>query len=103
MLDFVSRRLEAMAMGTADTIAQKLSAAFAPTELTVEDESAHHAGHAGSRPKGETHFRVRVVSRTFCGLGRVERHRRINDVLTEELRTHVHALTLIALTPDETK
>jgi len=90
-------------MGTADTIAQKLTAAFSPVELLVEDESARHAGHAGSRPEGETHFRVRIVSRAFEGSDRVERHRRINAALVEELRAHVHALSISALTPEEAK
>jgi BolA protein len=90
-------------MGTADTIAQKLTAAFSPLELSIEDESAQHAGHAGSRPEGETHFRVRIVSNAFNGLGRVERHRRVNAALEQELRSHVHALAITALTPEEVK
>jgi BolA protein len=88
-------------MGAADIIAQKLSAAFSPTELSVEDESAHHAGHSGSRPGGETHFRVRIVSPAFAGLSRVERQRRVNGVLEAELRGQVHALAMTVLTPDE--
>ena len=88
-------------MGAADTIAQKLSAAFAPVELSVEDESARHEGHAGSRPGGETHFRVRIVSSAFEGLNRVERHRRVNAVLQSELRDQVHALALTTLAPGE--
>jgi len=88
-------------MGTADTIAQKLTAAFSPLELSVEDESVRHAGHAGSRPEGETHFRVRIVSRAFAGLNRVERHRRVNEALADELHGRVHALSVTALTPEE--
>jgi len=90
-------------MGTADTIAQKLTAAFSPVDLSVEDESARHAGHGGSRPEGETHFRVRIVSPAFEGLARIERHRQVNAALAEELRTHIHALTIVALTPEEAK
>ena len=90
-------------MGAADIIAQKLTAAFSPSELSVEDESARHAGHAGSRPEGETHFRVYIVSRSFEGLSRVERHRQINQVLADELRTNIHALAITALAPQESK
>ncbi len=90
-------------MGTADAIAQKLTTAFSPLELAVEDESARHAGHAGSRPEGETHFRVRIVAGAFEGLNRLERHRRVNAVLAEELRSHIHALAIVALTPEEAK
>lgn len=88
-------------MSTADVIAQKLTAAFAPAELSVEDESAKHAGHAGSRPGGETHFRVRIVASGFAGLNRVERHRRVNAVLQSELRERIHALALTTLAPGE--
>jgi BolA family transcriptional regulator, general stress-responsive regulator len=90
-------------MGAADLIAQKLTAAFSPSELSVEDESARHAGHAGARPEGETHFRVYIVSRSFEGLSRVERHRQINKVLADEVRTNIHALTITALAPQESK
>jgi BolA protein len=88
-------------MATADIIAQKLTVAFAPLELAVEDESARHAGHAGARPGGETHFSVRIVASAFEGLSRVERHRRIHEVLAGELAGQIHALALTALTPAE--
>ncbi|HEY8697385.1 MAG TPA: BolA family protein [Rhizomicrobium sp.] len=90
-------------MAMADIIAQKLTVAFAPLELAVEDESARHAGHAGARPGGETHFSVRIVSAAFEGLSRVERHRRVYAVLTEELKANVHALSLTTLTLAETR
>jgi len=82
-------------------IRKKLQAAFAPSELIVEDESARHAGHAGASPHGETHFRVRIVSEKFAGLSRVERQRRVHDVLKDELKSRVHALSLTTLTPAE--
>jgi BolA protein len=89
-------------MTMAETIRQKLEAAFAPSELVVEDDSAKHAGHSGARPGGETHFSVRVVSESFAGLGRVERQRRIYAALAEELKPNgIHALTLTTLTPAE--
>ena len=85
----------------ADTIRAKLTRAFAPTELVIEDESARHAGHMGARPEGETHFRVRIVSGAFEGLSRVERQRRVYDAMKVELATRVHALALTTLTPAE--
>ena len=84
-----------------DRIAEKLTAAFAPVELAVIDESELHAGHSGARPEGETHFRVRIVSQAFGGMGRVERQRRIYAVLADELRERVHALALTALAPED--
>lgn len=85
----------------AAAIRNKLTRAFAPTELVVEDESAKHAGHAGAREGGETHFHVRIVSAAFAGLSRVERQRKVYAVLKDELETRVHALALTTLTPDE--
>jgi BolA family transcriptional regulator, general stress-responsive regulator len=88
-------------MDIANEIRRKLSEALAPAELDVVDESARHAGHAGARPEGETHFRVRIVSRDFEGLNRIARQRRVHEVLAKELRTHVHALSIEAKTPQE--
>ena len=79
----------------------KLTAAFAPKELTIVDESAKHEGHSGSRPGGETHFQVRIISDAFDGISRVERQRRVYAALTEELKGRVHALSLTTLTPAE--
>jgi BolA protein len=88
-------------MTVADTIRQKLTSAFSPLELVVEDDSARHAGHSGSRPGGETHFSVRIVSPAFAGVSRIERQRRIYAVLADELSGRVHALVLSARAPDE--
>ena len=88
-------------MSVADTIREKLTAAFAPKELIVEDESAKHAGHSGARPGGETHFNVRIVSETFEGVSRVERQRRVYAALADEMKGRVHALSLTTLTSAE--
>jgi len=88
-------------MAMADTIREKLTSAFAPSELTVLDESAKHAGHAGARPGGETHFSVHIVSSAFENVSRVERQRRVYAVLADELKARVHALSLMTLTPAE--
>jgi BolA protein len=92
---------ERFEMTIAETIRTKLDAAFSPLRLDVRDESAQHHGHAGSREGGETHFRVAIVSVAFEGLNRVERHRKVHDVLDAELKDRVHALALTLLTPDE--
>ena len=79
----------------------KLTEKLAPVRLDVIDDSARHAGHAGARPDGETHFRVTVVSESFRGLNRVARQRMVYAILAEELAGGVHALSLSALTPEE--
>jgi BolA protein len=88
-------------MTVAEQIRRKLTAALAPSRLDIVDESARHAGHAGARPEGETHFRLTIVSAAFEGRTRVDRHRLVNALLAEELIGRVHALSLTTLTPDE--
>jgi BolA family transcriptional regulator, general stress-responsive regulator len=88
-------------MSVADTIRRKLTEQFAPVRLDVIDESYRHAGHAGARPEGETHFAVTIVSAAFDGQGRVARQRLVYQTLAEELATRAHALSLTTLTPDE--
>ena len=88
-------------MNVADRIRAKLERAFAPEKLVVTDESHLHAGHAGARPGGETHFAVEIVSAAFAGLGRVERQRKVYDVLAEELAGPVHALSVQAKAPGQ--
>jgi BolA protein len=79
----------------------KLQAAFAPIVLEVIDESIQHQGHAGARPDGESHFRVRIVAAAFKGKSRVEQHRMINQVLAPELKERVHALAIEATAPQD--
>ncbi len=88
-------------MKTHDLITEKLTKAFAPQSLDVVDESHQHAGHAGHRPGGQTHFRVYIVSEAFTGKSRLERHRMINEALSGELAGGVHALALHASAPGE--
>jgi BolA protein len=69
--------------------------------LRVIDESHLHAGHAGARPEGETHFRVEITAIAFAGQSRVARHRLIYDALADELAGPVHALALVTHAPGE--
>jgi BolA protein len=82
-------------------IEEKLTTAFQPDSLEIVDESHLHAGHAGHRPEGETHFRVRVISKAFSGKNRVQRHRMVNSVLAEELAGPIHALAIHSSAPGE--
>ena len=90
-----------MSQGVAQKITEKITKALEPTQISVEDESHLHAGHAGARPEGQTHFRVTVVSARFSDLSLVRRHRLINEALAEELQGPIHALAIKALSPDE--
>jgi BolA protein len=86
---------------TRDLITNKLMSAFAPESLDVVDESHQHAGHAGHRPGGQTHFRIYIVSPAFKGKSRLERHHMINAELAHELEGGVHALAIHASAPGE--
>jgi BolA family transcriptional regulator, general stress-responsive regulator len=88
-------------MSVAETIRDKLTDRFAPTRLVILDESHRHAGHAGARPEGETHFAVTIVSPAFAGLNRVARQRLVYEPLAAELATRVHALSLTTLATHE--
>jgi BolA protein len=88
-------------MSNRDLITEKLTKVFAPERLDVVDESHLHAGHAGARPGGETHFRVTIVSEAFGGKSRLDRHRMVNETLASELRGGVHALAIHASAPGE--
>lgn len=84
-------------MIVAERIERKLRERLAPSHLEVENESGNH-----SVPKGsETHFRVVVVSAVFDGLGRVDRHKLVYEVLADELAGGVHALSVVSRSPSE--
>ena len=88
-------------MLVAHRIREKLRAALNPIKLEIEDESARHAGHAGARPGGETHFRVEVVAAVFDGKSRLERQRLVYAALKEEMAQQIHALSLVTRAPGE--
>ena len=78
-----------------DRIENKLIKEFAPSDLEVIDESDLHAGHSGAKPGGETHFRVRMISKSFEGLSSIDRQRAVHKALKSELDERVHALSLV--------
>ena len=75
----------------------KLQAALAPHALQVIDESNQHIGHVGAHPSGESHFRVRISSQAFAGKSLLQKHRMVNDAVSDELKTRVHALAIEVL------
>jgi BolA protein len=81
-------------------IRQRLEAALQPIELEVVDDSHRHAGHAGARD-GRGHFNVRLVSAAFSGKRKIERHKLVYAALGSLMQTDIHALGLIALSPED--
>jgi BolA family transcriptional regulator, general stress-responsive regulator len=85
----------------ADRIEAILREQLDPTLVMVQDESAHHAGHAGAQPGGETHYNVLVVARAFATQTRVARSRTVHALLAPEFAGGLHALSLTLRTPEE--
>jgi len=85
----------------AESLRAKLDAAFSPQLLQVDDDSSRHAGHAGAREGGESHFNVVIRAAAFEGVARVQRQRMVYAALAEELAGPVHALSVKALAPGE--
>lgn len=79
---------------------RSLLAALDPVSLEIIDESRKHAGHAGARDGGG-HYVLNIVSRQFAGKNTVARHRMIYSTLGSMMKREIHALTILAQTPDE--
>jgi BolA family transcriptional regulator, general stress-responsive regulator len=86
-------------MSVAAEIEARLRAELAPLSLSIRDDSAQHAGHAGAREGG--HFHVAVVSDRFTGLQRLARHRLVYHCLSDLMQRGIHALAIDARAPGE--
>ena len=84
-----------------DAIQQKLSSAFDPSRLDIENDSARHSGHAGANGSGESHFNVTIESAAFADKPQVARQRMVYRALADELAGPLHALSVKALAPGE--
>ena len=81
-------------------IEKRLTAAFEPEVIGVEDESYMHKGHEGARD-GRGHFRVLIIAEAFENRNLLDRHRMIYNALDEMMRLDIHALAIDAWAPDE--
>lgn len=83
---------------SAQALTQTLRDRLQPSVLEVLDESAAHAGHAGSNGLGAgTHFRLRIASPLFTGRTRVAQHRLVYDALREFMDQGLHAIAIEVL------
>jgi BolA family transcriptional regulator, general stress-responsive regulator len=89
-----------MNIAVTEQLRAALEQALMPHSLEIIDDSARHAGHAGARAGG--HFRVTLVAEAFRGRSRLERHRLVYDAVAPLMQDGVHALNIVARTPDET-
>jgi len=79
------------------SIRKKLDEYFQPSHLQVMNESYMHKVPKGS----ETHFKVVIVSEKFVNEPLIKRHRLVNSILEDKLKTGVHALSITAKTPEQ--
>ena len=87
-----------MPLTRVERLRSRLLAHFTPLQLTIEDESHLHAGHAGAAT-GQSHFRVRIVAEAFRGKTPVARHRLVYEAVDDMLQSDIHALAIEAIAP----
>ena len=75
-------------------------AALKPVTLDLQDESEQHAGHAGARPSGGSHWQLTIVSDAFRGKSAVARHRMVYEALGDLMKRDIHALRIEASAPE---
>ena len=82
-------------------ISNKLHDAFSPEFLEVVDETPSHRGHSETDGASETHFRIRIVSKSFSGMSKMSRHRAVNNILQLYFNEGMHALSIDASAPED--
>jgi BolA protein len=85
---------------TTELIRRSLTEAFKPALLEIIDNSAAHAGHAGTR-SGGGHYHVTIVADAFEGKSLVQRHQLIYQALGDLMKQEIHALGINAISPSE--
>ena len=75
-------------------------ATLKPSVLELQDESGQHAGHAGARASGGSHWQLTIVSDAFRGRNPVARHRMVYEALGDLMERDIHALRIDARAPD---
>jgi BolA family transcriptional regulator, general stress-responsive regulator len=83
-----------------DKIRAQLAAALQPSTVDISDDSHLHAGHVGARD-GKGHYSVRIVAACFSGLRPMARHQLVYRAVADMMHTDIHALSIVALAPDE--
>lgn len=85
-------------MHLTDIIRSRL-ATLSPIDLEIQDDSAQHAGHKGSNGGG--HFTVKIVSSHFSQKSQIMRHRLIYQLLNDLIPQQIHAISILAISPDD--
>ncbi|HNV88626.1 MAG TPA: BolA family protein [Methylotenera sp.] len=85
-------------MNLTETITARL-AALNPISLEIQDDSALHADHKGNAGGG--HFSIKIVSSHFSQKSQVMRHRLIYQALADLIPQQIHAISILAISPDD--
>uniref|UniRef100_A0A7S2W6G2 BolA-like protein n=1 Tax=Eucampia antarctica TaxID=49252 RepID=A0A7S2W6G2_9STRA len=98
MSSFSSTASKTTEFPVTSSIKTKLQNSFQPVHLEILNESHMHNVPLNS----ETHFKVVIVADKFGEVKTpIQRHRLVNSALAEELAGPVHALSIIAKTPQQ--
>lgn len=87
-------------MNLSETIKHRL-ASLQPISLQIQDDSALHVGHVGNTGGG--HFTLKIVSSQFSQKSQIIRHRLIYQALADLIPQQIHALSILAISPDDPK
>ena len=84
-------------MSKQQELEQRLRQKFQPHFIAVENESYMHSSGRGA----DSHFKIVLVSDAFEGSSKVSRHRKIYQLLSQDLQNGIHALALHLYTKQE--
>ena len=88
-------------MHPVEQVIRERLATLNPSTLDLRDESGQHAGHAGARPSGGSHWQLHIVSEAFRGKSAVARHRMVYEALGDLMHRDIHALRIEASAPEQ--
>ncbi|WP_341757203.1 MULTISPECIES: BolA family protein [unclassified Candidatus Tisiphia] len=69
-----------------------------PHYCEIIDESSKHSSHTGGAT--ESHFTIKIFSTAFIGKSLIEQHKMINNLLSDELASGLHALSIDTKKPN---
>lgn len=84
-------------MSRQERILKILEQHYTQSHVSVLNESMHHHVPKNS----ETHFKIEIISEAFENMSRLQRHQMINQLLQEEFKSGMHALSLHLYTAEE--
>jgi BolA protein len=87
-------------MSVAEEMRELLIQTFAPTKLTIINDSAKHSGHMGDDGSGESHFTIEIEAAAFAPMNRLARQRAVIAALGDIVGQRVHAVAIKAGVPE---